>query len=177
MRKMNLQFGLGTVLNLIAVNIFIFLADIDYNSVIILLPLIVSFFIMRSYMIYVFSPDDTLTTGYIISLGSLFFAVGSLIEATIIFSLSRDIHSAVLFAFCMFFSETYPLLEKIYVGRKYSISQIPAHGIYIFHVIVIVCIIAAMIIYKTGYLELYLLLAAISCIIDFILISLPETKK
>ena len=82
-----------------------------------------------------FSPDDTLTTGYIISLGSLFFAVGSLIEATIIFSLSRDIHSAVLFAFCMFFSETYPLLEKIYVGRKYSISQIPAHGIYIFHVI------------------------------------------
>ena len=44
MRKMNLQFGLGTVLNLIAVNIFIFLADIDYNSVIILLPLIVSFF-------------------------------------------------------------------------------------------------------------------------------------
>lgn len=177
MKKVSIQLCLGTLLNLVAVNIFIFLSNIDYSAVIVLLPLIVSFFIMRSYMIYVFQPDEELTPGYLISLGSLVFAVGSLIEATIIFSVTKDIHSAILFAFCMFFSETYPLLEKIYVGRKYHISQIPAHGIYIFHVLVIVCIIAAMVIYQNNYLELYLLLAAVSCIIDFVLISLPASKS
>lgn len=177
MKKVTVQFCFGALLNLAAVNIFIFLSNIDYNAVIVLLPLIISFFIMRSYMIYVFQPDDDLTPGYLISLGSLVFAVSSLIEATIIFSATKDLHSAILFAFCMFFGETYPLLEKIYVGRKYRISQIPAHGIYIFHAIIIVCIIAAMVIYQNNYLELYLLLAAISCIIDFILISLPAAKK
>lgn len=177
MKKVTLQFCFGAVLNLAAVNIFIFLSNMDYNDVIVLLPLVISFFIMRSFMIYVFQPDDEITPGYLISFGSLVFAVSSLIEATIIFSVTQDIHSAVLFAFCMFFSETYPLLEKIYVIRKYRISQIPAHGIYIFHAIVIVCIIAAMAIYKNSYLELYLLLAAISCVIDFVLISIPDGKS
>ena len=176
MKKVNLQCCFGALLNLVAVNIFIFLSDMDYNGVIVLLPLVISFFIMRSFMIYVFQPDEELSTGYLISLGSLVFAVSGLIEATIIFFNTKDIHSAVLFAFCLFFSQTYPMLEKIYVGRKYRISQIPAHGIYIFHAIVIVCIIAAMVIYKGSYLELYLLLAAISCIIDFALISLPTSK-
>ena len=176
MKKISCQFCFGSLLNLVAVNIFIFQADIDYKTVSVLITLVISFFIMRSYMIYVFNPDENISLGYVISLGSLVFAVSSLIEATIIFSLTRNIHDAILFAFCMFFSETYPLLEKIYVGRKYQISQIAAHGIYIFHVLVIVCIITAMILSPANYLELYLLLAAISCVIDFVLISLPSGK-
>lgn len=176
MKKMSIQFCISALLDLLAVNILIFLSVMDYNGVAVLIPLIVAFFIMRSYMIYVFQLDEDVTPGYAISLGSFVFAVSSLVQATIIFYATRDLHSSILFAFCLFFSETYPLLEKIYVGRKYSISQIWAHGIYIFHVIVIVCIIVAMIVFQSNYLELYLLLAAISCIIDFILISLPSAK-
>ena len=48
MKKVTVQFCFGALLNLAAVNIFIFLSNIDYNAVIVLLPLIISFFIMRS---------------------------------------------------------------------------------------------------------------------------------
>ncbi len=177
MRRMSIQFCFGALLNLVAVNIFIFLSEMDYGGIIALLPLIVAFFIMRSFMIYVFSPDDDVSVGQVISLGSLVFAVSSLIEATIIFSTSKNMYSAILFAFCLFFSETYPLLEKIYITRRYSVSQIWAHGIYIFQAIILVCIIAVMILRQSNYLELYLLLAVISCIIDFVLICLPSAKK
>ena len=89
MRRMSIQFCFGALLNLVAVNIFIFLSEMDYGGIIALLPLIVAFFIMRSFMIYVFSPDDDVSVGQVISLGSLVFAVSSLIEATIIFSTSK----------------------------------------------------------------------------------------
>lgn len=58
MRKPILQISLGSLLTLIAVNFFIFLSHMDFSDIAILLPLIVTYLIMRNYMIYVYKMDS-----------------------------------------------------------------------------------------------------------------------
>lgn len=177
MRKPILNISLGALLTLIAVNFFIFLSRMDFTEIAILLPLIVTYLIMRNYMIYVYKMDSDDSIAGVITAGSFVFAISSLIEATIIYFATKNMYSAILFAFCMFFSETWPLLEKIFVAKKYQISQVFAHAMYIIQAIIITLLIGIMVLFGSHYLEYYLLLSALCCIVTLILIVVPKQSE
>ena len=177
MRKPILQISLGSLLTLIAVNFFIFLSHMDFSDIAILLPLIVTYLIMRNYMIYVYKMDSDDSMAGVITAGSFVFAISSLIEATIIYLNTKNMYSAVLFAFCMFFSETWSLLEKIFVTKKYQISQIFAHAMYILQAMIITLFVGVMVLFGSHYLEYYLLLAVLCCIVTLILIVVPKQNE